>query len=316
MTSNPTIEEVWQDLRRLGGDPLQRRVDANHPHDLYLDFEPPSRPGFVAVCSHQPPGVRPLRAVTVEDGRRTDGRWSLRLSLDEPRLFPVFAARCHDIVEFTRAGTSESHLGAAVIGRLDQWRTLLERDASGLFDTELRGLIGELSVLESIFEVMSISEAVAAWTGPLGTPQDFILPTGHRIEVKAARRLAKTVKINGLAQLDADSAPLTVAVVRIEDTGASAPEAVSAPQLVDRICARITHDPEALATFLASLSFLGWSEHPRHHALIVRIVSIDCYLVGPDFPKLTRATVPLGVDDAHYTILLPVDLQTFERTFQ
>lgn len=310
MTLNQTrIEQLWHDLRLAGGVTLQRRVDATHPLDLYVDFELPSRPGLVAVCAHQPPAVRPLRAVTIEHGRRTDGRWTLRLSLDAPSLLPVFATLCRDIIEFTRTGVSEEQLAAAVIGRVDRWRTLLEKDTSSLGDNVLRGLIGELSVLEIELDKLTPAEAVASWTGPVGTAQDFLLPSGHRIEVKAARRDAKTVRIHGLDQLDPGADTLELAIVRMEDTGAGAEGAISVPMLIERITQKISVDPEALAAFTTSLAFAGWRVHPRHSELTVRLLGIDRYRVGPDFPRLTSADVPQGIEDADYTIVLP-DLVT------
>lgn len=245
MTSIPTIEQLWQALRVARGETLQRRVDATHPLDLYVDFEAPSRPGLIAVCANRPAAFRPLRVVTVEHGRRADGRWSLRLSLDEPRLLPVFASLCRDIVSFTRANISEAQLAAAVLGRLDHWRTLLERDTAGLGELALRGLIGELLVLEEdVLSGLAPAEAVTAWTGPLGTAQDFRLPSGRRIEVKAVRRDARTVRINGLDQLDPGADTLVLAVVRIDETGPSAAGAITAPMLVDRVRSKSLRIPK------------------------------------------------------------------------
>ena len=299
------IEQIWHALRGAAGETVQRRVDADHPLDLYVDFEPPDRPGLVAVCPCQPPQIRPLRAVTIESGHRGDGRWTLRLSLDVPALLPVFAALCRDIIEFTRLGVTEDRLAAAVVSRLDHWRNLLEKDASGLGESALRGLIGELSVLETILDLLTPAAAIGSWTGPLGTPQDFLLPSGHRVEVKAARRGARTVLIHGLRQLDPGGDTLELAVVRMEDTGSNAENAVSAPMLVERIERRIAVDPEAAAGFRASLAFAGWREHPRNADLVVRIVGIDRYPVGAGFPRLIAAAVPPGIEDADYTIALP-----------
>jgi hypothetical protein len=304
-TSILTIEQLWQTLRRTAGETLQRRVDASHPLDLYADFEPPGRPGLVAVCTNRPPSTRPLRAVHVESGRRADGRWSLRLSLAEPELVTVFAALCRDIIDFTRAGVDGPQLGAAVLGRLERWRTLLEKDVSGLGDSILRGLIGELTILDHLLDTLLPMEAVASWTGPLGTPQDFQLPTGRRIEVKAVRRDARTARINGIEQLDPGSDPLELAIVRLEDTGVSADGAVTVPVLVERIRNRLAGEPDSLATFSASLGFVGWHDDPRHHELVVRVIAIEWHEVGPDFPKLTPSSVPQGVEDADYIIALP-----------
>jgi hypothetical protein len=314
MTSTPTIEELWRTLRNAGNQALQRRVDAAHPHDLYVEFEPPSRPGLVAVCGTRPTAIRPLRSVSIQDGHRADGKWSLRLSLDEPSLLPVFAALCHDIVGFTRTGVTEGQLAAAIISRLDRWRRLFERENTGLKEAQLRGLIGELSVLECLLGRLPASEAIASWTGPLGTPQDFTLSTGRRIEAKTVRRDARTVRINGLAQLDPGDDPLDLAVVRVEDTGANADGAVTAPLLVDRIGTRLADDPDALASFRTSLAFGGWHDNPKHQAVVVRVLSIDRYQIEQGFPRLIRTTVPDGIQDADYTIVLPTGYPVLAET--
>ena len=302
----PTIEQLWQELRSIGSGTSQRRVDASHPLDIYIDFEPPDRLGLVAVCSSVPPTYRSLRAVSVDHARRADGRWSLRLVLEEPSLLAVFAALCRDIVAFTRSGITEARLAAAVLGRLDHWRTLLEQDPSGLGETSLRGLLGELVILDThVLGILPPAQAVKAWTGPLGTPQDFLLPSGNRIEVKAARRDTATVRINGLQQLDPGQDNLVLMVVRFENTGAAAPDAITAPILVRRLQDRIGDDPEALAAFNTSLSFVGWHDNPVHSSVVVRVVAIDRHDVGIGFPRLTSQSVPAGVEDVDYTITLP-----------
>lgn len=314
ITPTSTIEQIWQELRAGGEGSRQRRVDAAHPLDLYADFESPDRPGLVAVCSSCPPVCRPLRAIAVERGQRTDGRWSLRLSLHEPRLLPVFAALCRDIVSFTRSGVDEGRLAAAVLGRIDHWRTLLERDAAGLGEAVLRGLIGELLVLEQqVLAALPLRQAVAAWTGPRGSPQDFLLPNGTRIEVKTIGRDARTARVNGLAQLDAGADPLVLAVVRVEATGASAHDALTVPMLVMRLRDRISADPDALADFESALACAGWHDDPSHDAFRVRLIAIQAHEVGPLFPRLTAGSVPAGIEDADYTIALPQGGRTVIR---
>jgi hypothetical protein len=310
----PTIEQLWNELRTVPGGPKQKRVDASHPLDLYADYEPPDRPGLVAVCGTKPAYTRLLRAVTVEEGVRTDGRWSLRLVLREPQLLPVFAALCRDIIAFTRAGVDETRLAAAVIARIDRWRNLLESDATGLGEAALRGLIGELLVLETeMLRSLPLRDAVAAWTGPQGTPQDFLLPSGMRIEVKTTSRDSGGIRINGLAQLDANMDPLVLIVVRAEVTGASAPGAVTVPLLISRLRARLAPDPDALVAFDASLALVGWHDHPSHDAFAMRPVVFEAHDVGPAFPRLTRASVPEGVEDADYSIVLPRPGRTLWR---
>lgn len=311
MTPILTIEQLWNDLRTSSGGSRQRRIDASHPLDLYADFELPDRPGLVAVCGVRAAETRLLRALSIDQGVRADGRWSLRIVLNEPQLLPVFAALCRDIIAFTRIGVDETRLAAAVIGRIDRWRNLLERGAAGLGESALRGLIGELLVLEAeVIPALPPREAISAWTGPHGTPQDFLLPSGTRIEVKTIGRDAGTVRVNGLGQLDAGTDPLILIVVRAEATGVAAPGAVTAPDLVSRLRERLAQDPDALVAFDAALACVGWHDHPSHHSFALRPVTLEAHDVDLRFPKLTRVSVPDGVEDADYSIALPKQYRT------
>ena len=135
--------------------------------------------------------------------------------------------------------------------------------------------------------------------------QDFLLPSGTRIEVKTIGRATGTVRVNGLGQLDAGTDPLALAIVRVEATGASAHHALTVPMLVTRLRDRISADPDALVDFETTLASAGWHDDPSHDAFAVRLTGIEAYEVGPGFPRLTAGSVPLGIEDADYTILLP-----------
>jgi Putative PD-(D/E)XK family member, (DUF4420) len=145
-----------------------------------------------------------------------------------------------------------------VLARIERWRVLLLADSAGLNRFALRGLIGELLVLENrLLPLLGLDEGVAAWTGPLGMAQDFRLPSGQRIEVKAADRDADRVLVNGLGQLDGGGDPLQLVVVRLEDTGRDAPDALTVPLLIGRLRARLTDSPSALRSL--TVCFASWA---------------------------------------------------------
>jgi len=300
------IEALWRHLASTTKGGAQTRIDPTHPLDIYADLTPPERVGLVVICGGKPPEVQPLRALSVEHGRRADRRWTLRLTLLEKQLLPVFAALCQDIVACTRSGVGEAELGQVVVRRIIHWRSLLDRDAAGLGEATLRGLIGELIILrDRLVPSLGPAPAVAAWRGPFGEPQDFHLPNSQRIEVKTIGAHAHKARINGLDQLDSCGDPLTLTIVRMEAASADTQNTISAPALIADLRELLAGAPEALVKFEMALRGVGWHEHVSHDMFRVRILAIEDSEVGPDFPRLIRASVPSGVVDVDYEIELP-----------
>lgn len=300
-----SIEPLWTQLI-AGGVAAQTRIDARHPHDIYADFVPPDAIGLLVLTKAKPPSVEEMRAIAVDVRTRADGRWTLRLTLNEPGLRPVFGALCDDIVACTREGVAPEHLGGLVVQRIQHWRALLDREGGGLGESVLRGLVGELLVLRDLLlPVLGPLQSVASWRGPAGAPQDFILPDGARVEVKTIRPHADEVRITNLDQLDSLGDPLTLIAVRVENSQPGVAGAVTAPGLISTLRLLLEGQPQAERLFDLALGQLRWHEHPSHHALALRLIAIEPYPVGPAFPKLTRSSVPAGIFEASYRVLLP-----------
>jgi hypothetical protein len=304
-TPTLTIEELWRSLTTSNSQ-VHRRVDSTHPLELYAEFDPPDRYGLVLFTHHEPPEPRQLRSLHIDRGRRPDSRWWLRLSIEERTLQPVFAGLCRDVIVFTRANVGADTAAAVILSRVERWRKLLQGELRGLSESELRGLIGELIVLETdLIPALSAVDAVTSWNGPFGAAQDFTLPTGQRIETKAVRRDAGSCRINGLDQRDPGPDPLVLAIVRLDQTGVQADGALTASRLVNRLRDRLALEPFALNEFDSRLAAAGWHEHQDHEKFAVRVVGIEHYAVDTTFPRLIRATVPDGILEADYEIALP-----------
>lgn len=304
-TPTPTIEELWQSLTTSTGQ-VHRRVDSTHPLELYAEFDPPDRYGLVLFTHHEPPEPRPLRSLHIDRGRRSDNRWWLRLSIEERTLQPVFAGLCRDVIVFTRTNVGEDAAAAVILSRVERWRKLLQGELRGLSESELRGLIGELIVLETdLIPALSAVDAVTSWNGPFGAAQDFTLPTGQRIETKAIRRDARSCRINGLDQLDPGQDTLVLAIVRLDQTGTQADGALTATRLINRLRNQLASEPFALNEFDSRLAAAGWHEHQDHEKFAVRVLGIEHHTVDNAFPRLIRAVVPGGILHADYEIALP-----------
>ncbi|MBF0185832.1 MAG: PD-(D/E)XK motif protein [Magnetococcales bacterium] len=299
-----TIDALWDDLRTNSDAKLHRRVDDHHPLDLYAEFEPPDKPGLVLFSPSKPPEPRQMKAIAIERGQRHDAKWWLRLSLHESSLRTVFAGLCQDIISFTRSGVAAEAAPAAVLARVERWRDLLEGDHGGLSVNELRGLIGELLVLQELLGRLSPIEAVSSWNGPMGSPQDFMLPDGQRIEVKTLRPDADAIRVNGLGQLDPGTDPLELRVFRLGDTTPETKGAITAPALINALRGLVECEPLALNELNSRLAAIHWHDHPRHEEFAVRIAGFHRYRVADGFPRVIQVNVPVGVDDVNYLVEL------------
>ncbi len=170
-----------------------QRVDAEHTLDLFVSVGEHLSPGLVLLCDAQPPSSPDLDAVEITTHLRADGRWALGIWLNSPELHEVFAQLCDDLVESSRE-VAPSQAAVFVLVRIGRWRRLLEPDKGGLSVSEIRGLIGELLVLQRLSEHWPTDQVVAGWIGPHESPQDFVLPE-LRIEVKVIVPSSRAVKI-------------------------------------------------------------------------------------------------------------------------
>jgi hypothetical protein len=248
-----------------------------------------------------------LRRRALEDESRYQEYASLELL--EPRFDVMFTALCVE-VSGRIAGEPERAVGA-LREVLRDWKELLAGSRQLLSSSALAGLFGELHVLRSM--VIQDPGAVAFWTGPAGSAQDF-----HRgleaVEVKTTTSPeGRTVNIHGSDQLDV-TAPgrLLLRWLRLQ-----AGQGVSLPELVNDVLGR-TDDP---GRFRALLHKVGYHEadgpvYERHR---FEVTEHRTYLVGPGFPRITPAglsgdAVLAGIGPIEYTVNLDVAAAEARRT--
>lgn len=312
------IEALWAGLK-LAGAAAQRRVDADHPCDLYADIDAAGRVGLIAVCISRPVQPPVLNVIAVDIGERDDGRFTLRYSLQRANLFPIFAQFCQDIIQVSALAAVEgSDCCETMLERLKRWRALLERDQAGLSRPELLGLIGELVTLEHRFlPELGIEAAAASWQGPFGASHDFLLPDGSRAETKTIAWQADSVRISSAAQLDLEAGPITLAVVRVQLVESTADGAITAPRLIAKLRVAFSQAINAARAFEDGLIAFGWHEHARHGEVAVRIVRIDAHTINDSFPRITASMMPTGVSNVGYDALLPrTGFATWFRTHE
>jgi hypothetical protein len=296
------IEEIWAAVAAQTTEHrVFRRVDENHPLDLYAGINQEGHRVLLLVTNREPPSVPAPGAVEGIVTQREDGAWAVIVQLARSELAELFGRLCQDLVETTRSSTRE-HGGEALVRRLHRWRKLLEPGRhTTLSERELRGLLGELWLLDTlVLPRLGLAAGVQAWLGPLGAPQDFLIG-GSLLEVKTVQPGAQTIPISSLEQLDSGATPLVLGVVALAPvdamTGALTPASV-----VTRIRAILEEDESARTEFelrLADAGYVDGAEYVHHE---YRVIETRYFRIGDGFPRLTRGIVPRGVERAAYEI--------------
>lgn len=297
-----TIEALW-DALELGGEPGgARRVDESHPCDLYAGLDAEGRRGLILITDSVPPEPSRFEAVDVVTSQRRDQRWSLAIWLGVPALLPPFSRLCQDLIEASRE-IDPAEAAAFILTRLARWRRLLEPGTGALPISELRGLAGELVILDQCLRLWASSQVIDGWVGPLDAPQDFALPSLW-IEAKATHPTASAVRITSVDQLDV-TGRLVLAVVTLANVSADSP-GVSPASLVEGIRVQLTGSgsPSALLEFDSKLATLGYADDPVYSETMFRIDGVRYFDVADGFPAIRRRDLPAGVAEAIYDIEL------------
>jgi hypothetical protein len=294
-----SIEEIWSQVQ-AGGPGGGIRVSADHASELFGATDQQGRPGLVLITASEPPMRPSLDSVEITSGQRSDGRWALGIWLRDDSLLPVFTRLSADLIE-SSSSTPPTAAAAFLLTRLVRWRELLESGTGPMSSSRLRGLVGELIVFESCLDLWPAADVVAGWVGPLGGPQDFVLP-GRRVEVKTTFASARSIHISSPDQLDTDE-ELTLAVVSL--TTLAGGEGIAPTELVERVEKRlIAHGADLGALFRKRLDAVGYLPDPQYSKPMFRLDTVQYFDVSGNFPRIRRDAVPAGIERIVYDVLV------------
>ncbi|MHC1558097.1 PD-(D/E)XK motif protein [Actinomycetospora sp. C-140] len=219
------------------------------------------------------------------------------LALIDENQKELFTALCSEVL--VRITETPRRAVSALRRTLVDWRSLLSGSGRTLGPSELAGLFGELTVLQTL--VALDPGAVGFWTGHSRTAQDF-----HRgstaLEVKAtASPEGRVVRIHGVGQLDgAGTGRLLLTWFRLSPGSGR-----SVPDLVDEILAA-TDDEHGFLTALLDAGYRT-AERDAYTLRTFDVAEQRTYEVGPGFPRITPSGLTgdagmAGVDDIHYDL--------------
>lgn len=289
------------------------RVDGTHPLDLYIGVDEHLRWSLMLITDSEPPAVTPSRMISSQKRQRTDGRWTLTLSLTDNAYKDIFLLFCGDIIDSSRPIASKSKAVKFIIRRYKEWKEMLADSRKDvLSESQIKGLLGEMYYLQAYLAPQyGIDYAATSWTGPDKLHQDFIFGDTW-VEVKTISSSKSEVNISSVEQLDC-SDPGELVVVCADRTSTTNDKALNLNMLYKHILVRITDD-SIKTDFSMMLLRFGYFPRSEYEAAehTYEIKQVYRYSVTPSFPCLRRCDLPSSIVEANYTISLP-SIQAFRK---
>ena len=323
-SSNPVNETEFHALWRMlgAGTPTQgaqdyalRLVASRGTVRVFAAIERAS--GKIAVVADCPKFLAPyrlakhhLRRLSIEVGAVSDmppDRVAVAVVLRDKEFEGLFADLAAHLIRAFSLGRTDEEAVEALVHTLEKWRRFFESDRPPLGEIAVRGLIGELAVLERLTVAIGISPAVLAWRDGV---RDFELP-GCSIEVKTfAPSEGASVRISDALQLipDQDSELFLVAQ---ELSKSNDPEA-TLPKHVERVLSLIRDDLQAVDHFREILFKRGYETvHATAYVDGFAVGRLRCFKVVSGFPRIELDAIPSGVRDVAFSLVVS-DLTPFE----
>lgn len=261
------------------------------------------------------PTMRAIRILKTADAQ-SETR-TILIELMDDALFQPFLKLCEDIIDAV-AKARPREVCVHVRIRLEIWRYMLSLTSSSLKKSEQKGLIAELRFLRKVcFKVMPSLKAVKAWTGPLGSPRDYSFGRLY-VEVKSNRgSITPKVKISSEAQLSVQAPEeLYLCVLGLDE----APNGtISLASEVKKAKKAIGNDYLALEELALRLAAAGYSDEVDYATVTWDVTGQMSYLISEGFPRITSASLPLGISEVKYSVDLTkcgpfeVELSSIEK---
>ncbi len=229
------------------------------------------------------------------------GRSAIVVRLRDADFEDLFSQLGSELLVEIQTSTSAAVAVQSIARVIERWRRFLDQRRSTLSEEEVRGLIGELSILERSIERLGAASALAAWKSPQGSIRDFE-QTDRTIEVKTMlAAMGGAIRINDPMQLHPE--PGVPLYLVCQELGRSDSAGSTLPGHAARVGSRFAHDVKLKEDFEDALAASGYlSTHANLYIDGYALGPIHAFLVGTDFPRIHPDTIPLGVSRVQFSL--------------
>ena len=245
--------------------------------------------------------VRQLSGVRFDPVVSFEDWYGFPLMLADPGARDIFAVLASDIASAISGKESASARLETLFSRLALWHRFLRNRSRPMTDDEVRGLIGELSILGQLIQAVGVDASLEAWKGPNRELHDFRL-AAFRMEVKTwSDEQLPRLFISDPSQIVVDEKyPVWLVTVQISPNEKSGQTLCN---LVDSL--RTVMDAAQLDIYNALLADYGYLAeqaelYPERYSTRDPIF----YKVNESFPRIEASSIPAGVSCVKYAIEL------------
>ena len=304
------MNNPWAAIAKPSSDLNVRLVDENHPLKLFWGVDSKNRYSFayeaavVALPQKKSlPGLSGLELCVINQG--ASGK--LVLLLQDNKDWEIFFALCSDLVRATSTAKEEKLASAIILRRLLRWQELLRKHRPQILTPEeIKGLMGELFFLrQAIAPVFGYDNAVTAWRGPEGAPQDFALAeTAYEVKCQAGGS-RPVVRISSADQLCPQLPEGFLVVYTLARQTTDEPDAISLNTLVAQIRTELASASAASRERFEDLLYMaGYMANDEYEEHRYSMVGVKCYHLVDGFPRISISTLLPGIESVSYAIRL------------
>ncbi|WP_164280927.1 PD-(D/E)XK motif protein [Stenotrophomonas indicatrix] len=298
------IENPWSSLSGTSDRIVGRRIAQEHPLDYYWARAQGGALGLVlrgVAPAWMPRDLPSLRGVDISTASDDDIP-EVRMFLRRPGDQDVFLTLCRDVIAYSCIGGSQDDAARRFFRRLEHWHLLMSRARTDAMDAhEVRGLIGELVMLERLMLSVGVEAAISSWVAPDDHPQDFALER-MILEIKTRSSGSRPhVQISSLEQLQASHLALFLVTIELAEAhGESA-------RSLNEVCADVLGVARAHSLTMedrleVALLKRGYVRNDVYNAIKYRVSGISSYSVGEGFPRILRSEIDSRVVRASYVL--------------
>ncbi|MCT4124156.1 PD-(D/E)XK motif protein [Elizabethkingia anophelis] len=233
-----------------------------------------------------------------------DNTFEFNVYLLDNDLKDIFSLFIQNILEDIAGSVTENEALTTTLNIISKWKKLFDKiNFNGLSTEQQKGLIGELLFFNYLLDSQKSSASVLnAWTGSDFEDKDFVFGSVG-IEVKLTSSKYPKIKITNERQLDAQN--LSELFLILYTTEEVKENGFSLNSLIGQTRQKISANLDELKFFNERLLLLGYFEEDReYYNKMYSLKKAFSFIVAPDFPKIIKSQIPLGVYNTSYFIEL------------